>query len=141
MNDLQGRRILVTSASSGIWEAAARAFARNGARVAVQYNRSQADARAVVNTIARADGRAFPVRSDLTKRGETKGVEIDAVEELGGLDILINNAGSLIRRSPFSDIDDALIDELFDLNVPAVGDLGVAVREARGAGLLSPLGK
>ena len=112
--------MLVTGASMGIGEAAARAFARNGARVGVHYNRSKAEALAVMEAIMRADGDAFLLRGDLTKRGEAKRIVTDAVEELGGLDILVNNAGALVRRSPFADIDDELIDEVFDLNVRAV---------------------
>jgi 3-oxoacyl-[acyl-carrier protein] reductase len=120
MEDLVARRVLVTGASTGIGEAAARAFAGHGAIVAVHYNRSEAQAGAVVDGIAQAGGRAFLVRGDLTRRGEAKRVVEDAAGKLDGLDTLINNAGSLVRRVPFADIDDRLIEEVFDLNVRAV---------------------
>jgi 3-oxoacyl-[acyl-carrier protein] reductase len=120
MKDLTDRRVLVTGASTGIGEAVARAFAGHGAHVAVHYNHSEAQAKALADEIARAEGRAFLVRGDLTRSGEAKRVVEEAAGKLGGLDVLINNAGSLIRRTPFADIDDTLIDAVFDLNVRAV---------------------
>lgn len=120
MDDLRARRVLITGASTGIGEAVARAFARRGADVALHYNRSEAQAKAVAEAIAKSGGKAVLAQGDLVSRGVAKRVVDEAAEKLGGLDILINNAGSLIRRTPFNDVDDALIDEVFDLNVRAV---------------------
>ena len=120
MDDLRARRVLITGASTGIGKAVARAFARRGASVALHYNRSEAEARAVADEITRAGGRVVLAQGNLSQRGAAKRVVEEAVEKLGGLDILVNNAGSLIRRAPVSEIDDALIDEVFDLNVRSV---------------------
>jgi 3-oxoacyl-[acyl-carrier protein] reductase len=68
----------------------------------VHFNNSQVEALAVVDAIARADGDAILVRGDRTERGEAKRDATDAVEELGGPDIIVNNAGALVRRSPVS---------------------------------------
>ena len=120
MDDLRARRVLITGASTGIGKAVARAFARQGASEALHYNRCEAVAWAVADEIARAGGRVVLAQGDLSRRGAGKRIVEEAVEKLGGLDILINNAGSLIRRAPVSEIDDALIDEVFDLNVRSV---------------------
>jgi 3-oxoacyl-[acyl-carrier protein] reductase len=120
MDDLRARRVLITGASTGIGKAVARAFARRGASVALHYNRSEAEARAVADEITRAGGRVVLAQGDLSQRGAGKRIVEEAVEKLGGLDVLINNAGSMIRRAPVSEIDDALIDEVFDLNVRSV---------------------
>ncbi len=120
MDDLWARRVLITGASTGIGEAVARAFARHGALVGIHYNRSESEAKAIAEKIAEAGGRAVLVQGDLTCRGEAKRIVAEAAEKLGGLDILVNNAGSLVRRAPFNDIDDSLIDQVFDLNVRAV---------------------
>ena len=60
------------------------------------------------------------VRGDLTKRGEARRVVKEAAETLGGLDVLINNAGGLGERRPIADVDDALFDFVYDLNVRSV---------------------
>jgi len=120
MDDIEGRTVLVTGASKGIGKAVARAFARHGARVAVHYSASEAEARALAAEIGADGGTAVLVRGDLARPGEAERVVEEAAAKLGGLDTLVNNAGSLIRRAPFAEIDDALIDAVFDLNVRAV---------------------
>jgi 3-oxoacyl-[acyl-carrier protein] reductase len=120
MDDLRERRVLVTGASTGIGEAVAFGFAEHGAAVAVHFNRSEDAAQAVVDAIRKGGGRAVLIQGDLAARGAAKQVVAEAVEKLGGLDVLVNNAGSLIRRVPFAEIDDGLIDAVFDLNVRAV---------------------
>ena len=66
VTDLKGRAILVTGASTGIGAAAARAFGENGARVAVHYNTSRAEAEDVVAAIRRAGGEAVAIQGDVT---------------------------------------------------------------------------
>ncbi|MFZ9634817.1 MAG: SDR family NAD(P)-dependent oxidoreductase, partial [Alphaproteobacteria bacterium] len=63
MDDLRGKRVLVTGASTGIGAAVARGFGAAGAVVAVHYNASEAEAAAVVADIAAAGGRAVPLRA------------------------------------------------------------------------------
>lgn len=120
MEDLQSRRVLVTGASTGIGNAVARAFTGAGADVAIHYNRSATEAQALARDITGSGGRAVLVHGDLGRHGEARRVVDTAAAELGGLDILINNAGSIVGRVPFSELDDAFIDRVFDLNVRAV---------------------
>ena len=120
LEDLNGRRILVTGASTGIGAAAAIAFARFGARLALHFNRSEAAVQSVADEIGRLNGTAILVKGDLSQQSEPRRVVEQAVHGLGGLDVLINNAGSLIRRAPFAEVDADLINQVIDLNVRAV---------------------
>jgi 3-oxoacyl-[acyl-carrier protein] reductase len=120
LEDLKGKRVLVTGGSTGIGAAAAKAFAGAGATVALHYNRSDVEAETVAKTIRAAGGTCHLVKGDLGEQGEAKRVVEEAAKALGGLDVLVNNAGSLIKRTPFEEVSDELIDKVFDLNVRAV---------------------
>ncbi len=92
MNRLDGKVALVTGAGRGIGAASARRLAAAGAAVLVS-DLSETDARLVADTIARAGGNAIPLRLDVTSEVDWFGAVKQAEERLGGLDVLVNNAG------------------------------------------------
>ena len=118
--DLKGKVVLITGASTGIGAAAAKAFGAEGAKVAVHYNSSKSQADEVVAEIKKAGGEAATVAGDLSKSGAAEAVVKQCVDHYGRIDVLINNAGSMVRRSLVADSDDALLEELFNLNIRSV---------------------
>lgn len=143
IDDLRNKSVLVTGASTGIGAALSRAFARQGARVAVHFNSNAAAADAVVRDIRGDGGTAVPVQGDLTQGGAAAGVVGAAARALGGLDVLINNAGSLISRRPILEADAAWIDQVFNLNAKAViatVQASVPHMDARGGGAIINVG-
>lgn len=142
-NDLKGKRVLITGASSGIGAATAKAFAAEGAHVAVHYNSGGAAAQELQRTIAASGGTCVPVQGDLTMNGESARIVGDAARLLGGLDVLINNAGAMVRRMPFADVDGDLIKKVFDLNAVSVittVQAAIPLFEARGGGAIINVG-
>lgn len=91
------RNVLVTGAGRRIGRAIALDLAHHGWGVAVHYHASEADARAVVDQIGSAGGRAVAVRADLAREDEVMGLLPTAVERLGPLRALINNASTFVR--------------------------------------------
>jgi 3-oxoacyl-[acyl-carrier protein] reductase len=133
--DLRDRRILVTGSSTGIGAAVAQAYARAGAAVTVHYHASQAQARALVESIVAEGGRAHLVSGDVSRSAEAARVVDEAAQAMGGLDVLVNNAGALVRRAALEQIDDALVDAVLDLNVRSVVAASqAALRHMRSAG-------
>src|SRR5690606_20004279 len=97
---LAGLRALITGGDSGIGRAVAIAFAREGADVAISYlPEEQPDADATAKHVTDAGRRAILLPYDLTEQSACRELADDAVAQLGGLDILINNAGFQMARS------------------------------------------
>jgi len=95
--DLSGKRILITGASSGIGEAAAEQFASHGAIVVVVARR-QDPLDALAERITTAGGTAMSIPCDLSDMDAVDALVADVQKRIGGVDILINNAGRSIRR-------------------------------------------
>jgi NAD(P)-dependent dehydrogenase (short-subunit alcohol dehydrogenase family) len=110
---LAGRRALVTGAGVGIGQAIAVELGRQGAAVAVHYASSEPDE--TLAALADAGARAVPLQADLREAADCRQLVADAAATLGGLDLLVNNAG-VTREVAFAETDDALIDELVALN-------------------------
>jgi len=100
---LQGQKAIVTGANSGIGKAIATALGRAGAEVVVNYRDGEDAAVAVVKEIAQGGSRALAIRADVSREAEVKDLFRSAIEQLGTVDILINNAG-LQRDAPFEDL-------------------------------------
>ncbi|RDE07822.1 SDR family NAD(P)-dependent oxidoreductase [Pelagibacterium lacus] len=143
MTEFDGKLALVMGASGGIGAAVATAFAAQGAHVALHYNRGEAAAQAVADAIIANGGTAMVIQGDVAERGVPAKVVRQAAEGLGGLDILFNNAGAMIRRMPFMELDDALYEEALDLNarpVIAASQAAVPYMEKRGGGSIINVG-
>jgi NAD(P)-dependent dehydrogenase (short-subunit alcohol dehydrogenase family) len=108
---LLGRKALITGGDSGMGRAAAIAYAREGADVAINYlPAEEPDAREVVDLIRKAGRKAVPIPGDLRDEAFCKRLVAEAVSGLGGLDIVVSNAG---RQQSVPSILD-LTTELFD---------------------------
>src|SRR5438876_3026637 len=90
---LKGRIALVTGASRGIGRAVAQVMAAEGAAVGVNYRSGREKAEEVVKEITAAGGRAVALSGDVADYGQAKALVEQTVKELGGLHILVNNAG------------------------------------------------
>jgi 3-oxoacyl-[acyl-carrier protein] reductase len=108
---------LVTGASTGIGAATARAFAADGSQVAVHYNSSESAARQVVDSIESSGGKARLFQGDLSKAAECRRLVAEVLETCGRIDVLVNNAGSLVDRKTLFEIDDAFWQRVMDVNL------------------------
>ena len=113
---LEGRRALVTGASRGFGRAIALAFAREGARVAVNYLASQRQADEAVAEAKGLGAEAFAIRGDVAREPEARAMIGAVVDRFGGLDILVNNAGIMVR-GPLLQVDADGYRRMLDINV------------------------
>jgi len=131
---LNGKRALVTAGAQGIGLAISRALLDAGCSVAVHYF-SSADA---ANELKSEFGdRVVALQADLTDPAKTKEMVEQAVKGLGGLDVLINNAGSLIGRRKLDEIEPDFWQTVIDVNMTSMINVtkfaAPALREAKGA--------
>jgi glucose 1-dehydrogenase/3-oxoacyl-[acyl-carrier protein] reductase len=113
---LEGKLILVTGAGTGIGRGVALELARQGADVAISYHSSAKGALEAVERIEGMGRRSIALRADLGEVSECCRVVDQAVEFLGGLDGLFNNAGTTLTMD-FQDVTQEMFDRLYDLNV------------------------
>jgi 3-oxoacyl-[acyl-carrier protein] reductase len=113
---LAGKVALVTGASRGIGAAIATRFAAEGARVVVNYARSEKEAADVVAGITGAGGFAVAVRADMSRPEEIPGLFAACVKAYGKLDVLVNNA-AIMQRLFLPEVTAETIDAHFNINV------------------------
>lgn len=114
--DLTGRRALVTGAGHGIGSAIAERLASAGADVVVHYGTSGDGATDVAARIVAMGRRAWTVQADVTDPVEVQSLLDAAVGYLGGLDILVTNAGHLVQRCPIEAMEVSLWHQIIDVN-------------------------
>src|ERR1700712_4930517 len=117
---LRGRKALITGGDSGMGRAAAIAFAREGADVAINYlPAEESDAKEVVALIRAAGQKAFAIPGDLRDQAFCRRLVADAVRQLGGVDILVSNAGRQQSISSIADVSDEEFDSTMKTNIYA----------------------
>ncbi|WP_040158266.1 SDR family oxidoreductase [Nigerium massiliense] len=120
---LAGLKALITGGDSGIGRAVAIAYAREGADVALSYlDEESADAEDTKAWVEKAGRACVLVPGDLRDEDVARGVVRDAVEKLGGLDIVVNNAGAQWARRPngLADLKTDEMDRIFKTNLYAL---------------------
>jgi glucose 1-dehydrogenase len=123
MRGLKGKNVLVTGGTSGIGQAIAVRFAEYGANVAINYRRSAGEAAATEGQVqacaarVRQEGvRDVLVQGDVSNEDDVVRMLADTVEQLGGIDVLINNAGIQISR-PSEELSAADFDRVLGVNL------------------------
>ena len=119
--DFQDRRVLVTGSSRGIGAAVAAALADLGARVVLHGRENSAPLMALARRLeTSAPHVPFVVTGNFADADETRRAVDQAIDQLGGLDILINNAGTMMGRHPAETLSASVLDEILALNATSV---------------------
>ncbi|WP_326547703.1 SDR family oxidoreductase [Mycolicibacterium sp. ND9-15] len=116
---LAGKRAIVTGGDSGIGRAVAIAFAREGADVLIAYLNEDQDARDVERYVTEAGRKCVLVPGDLSDPTHCRAVVDKAVEQFGGIDILVSNAAYQMTHETLDEITDEEFDYTFRLNIGA----------------------
>ena len=117
---LSGKNVLVTAGAQGIGEAITRHLIHAGANVAIHYFSSAATARDLAAFAKTAGVTAVVLQGDLTVEAEAQRVVAQAAEALGGLDVLINNAGSLVARRRLDELEGEFWHKVMDINMTSM---------------------
>ncbi|MGE8489917.1 MAG: SDR family NAD(P)-dependent oxidoreductase, partial [Paraburkholderia nemoris] len=117
MNTIKNAQVaIVTGASRGIGAAVAQRLAKDGFAVAVNYASSSTEADALVAELTAAGTKAIAVKADVSNADDVRRMFETTEQQLGKVDVLVNNAG-VLKTLPLADTSDALYDQTFDINV------------------------
>ena len=117
MNTIKNAQVaIVTGASRGIGAAVAQRLANDGFAVAVNYASSSSEADALVAELTAAGTKAIAVKADVSNAEDVRRMFETTEQQLGKVDVLVNNAG-VLKTVPLADTSDALYDQTFDINV------------------------
>lgn len=119
-NKLAGKNVLITAGAQGIGEAITRHFIDSGANVAIHYFSSSDTADQLTEYAIGKGQKAIAINGDLTKEIDANTLVQKTIQELGGLDILINNAGSLVARRMLGDMDLEFWKKVMDINLTSM---------------------
>jgi hypothetical protein len=118
---LQGKKAVITGGDSGIGRAVALAFAREGADVLISYLESEeSDAQETARVVEEAGKKCVRVPGDLSEEAQCQKLVDRAVEEFGGIDVLVNNAAHQRTVSGIADVSTELLDRTFKTNIYAM---------------------
>ena len=131
---LTGKRALITGGDSGIGRAVAVAFAREGADVAISYLSEDEDGQQTAALVEKAGRRAVLIPGDLARREHCQAVIDRTVRELGGIDVLVNNAAFQMSHDTVEEIPDQEWQHTFDTNITAMFRLVQAAMAHLGEG-------
>jgi 3-oxoacyl-[acyl-carrier protein] reductase len=113
---LQQKVALITGGSRGIGAAIAKRLAADGAKVAITYSKGADAAASVVSAIEQAGGKAIAIQADAAEAGAALGAVEKTVATFGGIDVLVNNAGTAIPKT-FEETTLEEMDRMIDINV------------------------
>jgi 3-oxoacyl-[acyl-carrier protein] reductase len=116
---LQDRIAIITGAGGGFGEGIARHFAELGAKVVIADIRA-AEADKVAQEIVSLGGNAVAAHVDVTQSAQVAGMIEVALKSFGKLDILVNNAGTTHKNQPMLDVDEAMFDKIYAVNVKSL---------------------
>jgi 3-oxoacyl-[acyl-carrier protein] reductase len=117
---LAGKNVLITAGAQGIGESITRHFIDGGANVAIHYFSSSDTANQLMNYAISKGQKSVIINGDLTKENEANDLVDKTIEAFGGLDILINNAGSLVARKMLNEMETDFWYKVMDINLTSM---------------------
>lgn len=129
--------VWVTGSSTGIGRAAARAFAELNANVVIHYHRSRDEAESLERELREMGRRTLLLQGDVASAADVQRMTRQVQDEFGRVDVLINNAGGLIKRARIEDMEEEIWDRVMAVNLKSVYLVSQAVipmMKAQGGG-------
>lgn len=118
--DLCGKVALVTGGAKGIGREIVKALSESGAKVVINYFKSEREARNLVSELENTGGQSVAIRADVTRKNEVDNMINEAKRRFGKVDILVNNAGGQLERCALENLPEETWNRTMDLNLKSV---------------------